>query len=209
MVVRRMAALFLTVFSCSAATAAEVGPLELRLTPPAVRLAETAQDRLPSLVLDEALPPGCLRGALAGESLRALQDEAWAFASSLDPAPGGGGGAGPVAALAFVLGVIPGFGIGHLVAGSIVGFVSWLAVDVVVGVLLFWVFPVLLFPTFGPLWIIDVIVQVVERLIEGYAAFRTAEYHGGVAWNEPLPPAEGAPATVPARVAPNLAFVRF
>jgi hypothetical protein len=74
-------------------------------------------------------------------------------------------------ALAFVLGVIPGFGLGHVVAGSH-DWPIWLVVDVVLFVVVgfgFW---------WGPWWhgaeAVGVLLFLVERGFEGYFAYRAA-----------------------------------
>ncbi len=168
-----------------------------------LRLPAPSWDAQPAPSLLDDAPPEP-EHLLAADLFEAAADNLHDFADSFAPAPGGGDGAGPIAALAFVLGVIPGFGIGHLVAGSIGGFIAWLIIDVVVGVLLFYVFPVLLFPAFAYIWTIDIVVLVIERLIEGYSAYRTAVATGGVAIECP-PAFDGAP-----RYAmPNLLSLRF
>jgi hypothetical protein len=88
-----------------------------------------------------------------------------------------GGGAGarghrvePV--LALVLGIIPGFGIGHLIANA-PSWVIWLVVDVVLAVVfwgpfIYWNGRPGYFPVFN-------LLILVERIIEGIDAFRWAE----------------------------------
>ncbi len=71
-------------------------------------------------------------------------------------------------ALAFVLGIIPGFGLGHVIAGS-PDWPIWLAVDVVLFVFVgfvFWWGP-------GPDGL-GVLLFLVERFFEGYFAYRAA-----------------------------------
>ncbi len=74
-------------------------------------------------------------------------------------------------ALAFVLGIIPGFGLGHVVAGSS-AWPIWLIVDLVLFVFVgfgFW---------FSPWWHgaegFGVLIFLVERICEGYFAYRAA-----------------------------------
>ncbi len=74
--------------------------------------------------------------------------------------------------LAFVLGVIPGFGLGHIIAGS-ADWPIWLIVDVVLFVFVgfgFW---------WGSPWWhgaegVGVLLFLVERFFEGYFAYRAA-----------------------------------
>ena len=110
--------------------------------------------RAPWASLFEAAPsvPAAMERAVGGEVAEALADGAASFSRELghggDPLAGGGVG-GPDAFLSAILGFIPGFGLGHLVAGSISGFLEWLIVDIVLGVVLFYILPVLLLPTFA------------------------------------------------------------
>ncbi len=83
----------------------------------------------------------------------------------------GGMTSGERQALAFVLGIIPGFGLGHVVAGS-PNWPIWLIVDVVLFVFVgfgFW---------WGPWWHgaegVGVLIFLVERIFEGYFAYRAA-----------------------------------
>ncbi len=179
----------------------------------APRLADAswfAQHAAPSVSLLDGAPlvPHSLDQSLTAELWQELRDEANGFAQAVLPDAGGGEEGpvpGPIAALAFVLGVIPGFGLGHLVSGAIYAFIGWLIIDVVIGVLLFWLLPVVIFPTVGYIWTIAIIVQVVERLIEGYAAFRVAEYRETFVLNDQSAP--GTPAALAA--VPNLFGLRF
>ncbi len=74
-------------------------------------------------------------------------------------------------ALAFVLGIIPGFGLGHVIAGSN-AWPVWLIIDLVLFVFVgfgFW---------FNPWWHgaegFGVLIFLVERFFEGYFAYRAA-----------------------------------
>ncbi len=145
-------------------------------------------DRPPSAsLLGEAAPApaGHLVGRLAldGEPGWAIDD---------------GGGAGRMTrgereVLAFILGVIPGFGIGHVVAGS-PAWILWLVVDVIIFVFVGWGF------WWGPYWWggglagLGAAIFIVERLLEGYFAYRAA---GGRPIAS-LPPEAPGLATVPA-----------
>jgi hypothetical protein len=73
--------------------------------------------------------------------------------------------------LALVLGIIPGFGIGHLVAGSS-RWVTWLVVDIVIAFVAwgpFWYWPAR--PGFFPF--LNLLV-LVERIFEGISAYEAA-----------------------------------
>ena len=106
-------------------------------------------------------------------------------------AAGEGSGAGMTRGerqvLALILGIIPGFGIGHAVAGS-PAWILWLVVDIILLVVLgfgFW---------WGPYWWggglggLGAAIFVVERVLEGYFAYRAA---GGRAIAALLPEAPG------------------
>lgn len=160
--------------------------------------------------------PRSMENALAGPIFESLAAEATLFSdqetSSLE---GGGDSAGGAAieVLAFILGVIPGFGIGHLVGGSIYGFVTWLCTDIVIGVLLFWVFPILIFPFFQYMYLISTIAVVIERVFEGYGAFRAAYWNFGDGRYRvaPMPPPSygDGRGTVPLDTPPNLLSLSF
>lgn len=72
--------------------------------------------------------------------------------------------------LSFILGIIPGFGIGHLLAGSHDGFVLFLIVDVVL------LTADILFCSLAPdpLCALGWVVTVVERVFEGYDAYTSS-----------------------------------
>lgn len=75
-------------------------------------------------------------------------------------------------ALSLVLGIIPGFGIGHLVAGS-PRWTTWLIVDVLL--LAIWVIGSEVEPlNEGPLDTLFFVAVVVERVFEGLDAFKAA-----------------------------------
>lgn len=188
-----------------------VSALQLATMPSAPRLADgswfAGRSPLPvSLLEDAPAVPHRLDRTLTAELWQEMEDEARSFSQAVLPDAGGGQGAGgAIAALAFVLGVIPGFGIGHLVSGAVGAFIGWLIIDLVVGAILFWLLPVVLFPNVGYMWTVSIIIQVVERLIEGYAAFRVAEYRESFVENA-VPPAGAAPALA---AVPNLLSLRF
>jgi hypothetical protein len=101
----------------------------------------------------------------------------------------GGAEAGTTRALALVLGIFPGFGLGHLVASS-PRWTFWLVVDVALlfASVLVWVYGP------DPLGILAWVATFVERVVEGVDAFHAA---GGRFAG--LPPGEGAPAWAFAR----------
>jgi hypothetical protein len=88
-----------------------------------------------------------------------------------------GGGAGMThgerQVLALILGIIPGFGLGHVVARS-PAWILWLLVDVILFVLVGWGF------WWGPYWWggglggLGAAIFIVERVLEGYFAYRAA-----------------------------------
>ncbi len=142
--------------------------LSLSLAAPAAARADLALS-LPSLGAERA-PAGLLS-----------EPTAWARLGSpeprlvpdlrLDPALDLGGGDGmrrsDRAVLALVLGIIPGFGVGHVVA-EVDSWVIWLVVDVVVFAIsgIFWFGP-------GPDWP-GALIWVLERVLEGVDAYHRA-----------------------------------
>jgi len=119
------------------------------------------------------LPSFSLGASSAGLELPELElGSLTASAFSLDRGSGAGAHRHRVEpALCLVLGIIPGFGIGHLLAGSD-RWVTWLLVDIVIA-LLFW----------GPYWYwpghpgyfpaLNLLV-LVERIFEGIFAYEAA-----------------------------------
>jgi hypothetical protein len=92
---------------------------------------------------------------------------------------GGGNSAGVPPVLALLLGIIPGFGVGHLAAGS-GAWVTWFVVDLVL-FLLYYGF----FWWFVPGWylgglfrLLVAIAIIVERVYEGFDAFHKAGGRG-------------------------------
>ncbi len=181
--------------------------------------AARALDLAPPLAPPPAVPT-YLRGLLAGEAEGACAENARSFARELTalgaPAPAwlDGGGAGdpsPNGPLAFLLGFIPGFGLGHfLFSDDQAGGTTWLVVDIIF--LAVWiVLDAALFYPVGPLWFLwwvgDILLPlgwVVEHVFQGLDAYRAATGRrllGGRAEGEP-----GAP---PRPVAPNLMSLSF
>ncbi len=91
---------------------------------------------------------------------------------ALDPEPAGSGsGSGrPEPVLALVLGIIPGFGLGHFYAGATGQATTWLIIDLALlgGSIVIWT--VAGAPLDALIWI----AWVVERAFEGYFAFQAA-----------------------------------
>jgi hypothetical protein len=164
---------------------------------------------------DDLAPPASMQSALDASILESLADSATSFskevgavAEGVGGGDDGGGGYVLLEVLAFILGVIPGFGIGHLVAGSIFGFVTWLCIDIVIGIVLFWILPIIIFPAFQYMYTISVIAVVIERIFEGYSAFRSAYWHyDGGRFNGGGPYRDNRSGMID--TSPNLATVHF
>lgn len=120
-----------------------------------------AEEGLPRLRLAVNGPGAGFDGAspLAADALRL--DPAWS---------GGGAGQRPEPALALVLGIIPGFGLGHFYAGARGQATTWLIIDLALlgGSILIWTL------AGDPLDTLVWIGWIVERGFEGYFAFRAA-----------------------------------
>jgi hypothetical protein len=97
---------------------------------------------------------------------------------------GSGGDRDAKAILALILGIIPGFGVGHIVADH-PGWTTWLIIDIVIVVV--WV---LAWQLGGPMGLLSFIVTVVERAFEGYFAYSAAmgRYGGPQLVTAPDPP---------------------
>jgi hypothetical protein len=133
----------------------------------------------------------------AARSVAELQLDAGQLTLDRDLAPetlsdraylsGGGSSGGANAILAFILGVFPGFGLGHVVADSS-RWVTWLVVDLIIA-LLFWVGFPFFFPRFlwGLPYLLLWILVIIERVFEGLSAARAA---GG---RYSMAPVEGSP----------------
>ncbi len=87
-------------------------------------------------------------------------------ALAVDTGSGAGGGNEPV--LALILGIFPGFGLGHYIAGA--AWQTWTVIDVLLLVGLIVVSAV----DSGPLYALAWIATVVERVIEGLDAYHKA-----------------------------------
>ena len=153
--------------------------LALGLTAPA-----SASTGIPELHLSRA-------GPLAGME---RSQPALAETLALDPELAGSGADGgrPEPVLALVLGVIPGFGLGHFYAGARGEATTWLIIDLVLlgGSIVIW--SVAGSPLDALIWI----AWVVERGFEGYFAFKAA---GGSARAEAPERAAGALASLDPR----------
>jgi hypothetical protein len=150
----------------------------------------------------EGLPD--LRLSLAGPSAAMERPPPGLVAGlALDPALAGSGSGGerPEPVLALVLGVIPGFGLGHFYAGAKGQATNWLIIDLALlaGSIVIWA--VADNPVDALVWV----AWIVERGFEGYFAFRAA---GGPAAASMAAPAAGALASLDPRsaLAPGLPF---
>ncbi len=118
---------------------------------------------------------------------------------ALDPDLGGSGSGGgrPEPVLALVLGIIPGFGLGHLYAGARGEATTWLIIDLALlgGSIVIWA--VAGYPLGALIWI----AWVVERGFEGYFAFQAA---GGSRRAAAAEPDAGALASLDPRSSPSL-----
>ncbi|MHB1844648.1 MAG: hypothetical protein ACYCWW_07425 [Deltaproteobacteria bacterium] len=205
--IRPLSFLLPVVLSLFALAPARTARADLRFTLPFFDAARTGVE----LLAPAPAVPASLETAVAGDIHQAMADEALAFTRSLetgDDALAGGGAPGPDAVLAAILGFIPGFGLGHLVAGSIGGFLEWLIVDIVLGVVLFWILPLVLFPAVAIIYPLSILILIVERIGEAFSAYHTAEAGGSVTL---LSPATSGPAYVSdaPRMAPNVLSLRF
>ena len=143
----------------------------------AAPLAARAGYQLSLPVFDGANAPsaglfGSMPSEPAGRLLPRLAldgEPAWGF----DDGGGAGMTHGEREVLALILGIIPGFGLGHVVARS-PAWILWLLVDVILFVVVgfgFW---------WGPYWWggglggLGAAIFVVERVLEGYFAYRAA-----------------------------------
>jgi hypothetical protein len=141
---------------------------------------------------------------MMGDIRLAMFDEMTRFANEILPEgqtfdyAGGGDDVGGLAFICGLLGFFPGFGIGHLVAGSISGFILFLIIDIVIAGVFFIVFPVVLFPFW---YLVSLIVIVVERVVEAFsaanAAYRYHGYHGAYYGESGDVPAGGAFGSLP------------
>lgn len=143
------------------------------------------------------------RLSLAGPSAGAPQPQGLVEPLTLDPslAGSGGGGQRPEPVLALVLGIIPGFGLGHLYAGARSQWTTWLIIDLVLlgGSIVLWTV------SNDPLNALIWIAWVVERGFEGYFAFKAAGGSTGSAAATPVP-AAGVLASLDPRGAPAVAL---
>ncbi len=187
-------------------------------------------------LLDEPDPiPLAMRSGLSGDVTIELRAAADLFATDvLAPREGGGtafaGGGGRAgnsenAWLAFILGLVPGFGLGHfLIAHDSPGGTRWLVVDIIF-VAIWLVLDVAVgaaYPTYGyyctrtgcyqdggwGLWwlLFDLLLPVgwiVEHVFQGLSAYRAATGRSLLGETEP-PPASPSFAAEPRHFAPNL-----
>ncbi|HEY6104609.1 MAG TPA: hypothetical protein VIV59_01410 [Anaeromyxobacteraceae bacterium] len=119
---------------------------------------------------------------------------------TLDPSlMGSGDGGRPEPVLALVLGIIPGFGLGHFYAGARSQATTWLIIDLALlgGSIVIWALAGS--PADALVWI----AWVVERGFEGYFAFKAA---GGSTHAAAPAPAAGVLASLDPRAAPAVAL---
>ncbi len=151
----------------------------LELQPAAVRTTSA------SLLEDNTRPlPQVVDAFLLDDIRLEMTSEMTRFANDMFPedrasdAAGSGYGddVGGLALLCGILGFFPGFGIGHLVAGNISGFVLFLVVDIVIAGVFFIVFPVFYFPFW---YVASLVAILVERVVEAFLAADSATRYRG------------------------------
>ena len=140
-----------------------------------------------SLLVDSAPEaPRIFDQVLMGDIRLAMTSEMARFANEMlpqrDSSEAAGSGDEEIGGFAFLcglLGFFPGFGIGHLIAGSFSGFVLFLVIDIVIAGVFFIVFP---FWGFAFWYLASLVVILVERVVEAFsaanAAYRYRGYHG-------------------------------
>ncbi len=164
----------------TSARAETAAPLRLQLT------LEEGRPQLPHLSLldpDDGIPR-TVHQTMLGEIASAMDAELESFRASLadgseEPTLEGGGDGGDalLVVLAAILGFFPGFGLGHLVAGHIGGFILFLVVDLLLSGVFFVVFPILGFSFW---YVPSAIVVFVERIVEAVLAGEAATRPGWV-----------------------------
>ncbi|MHB1844649.1 MAG: hypothetical protein ACYCWW_07430 [Deltaproteobacteria bacterium] len=198
------------------AAAAPAHAFELRLDD-GPKLPSAQLDIVPGAQSDGI--PNSMRLALASDVATALDLSAESFvrdvkadAAQATLAGGGAGDPDTNALLAFLLGLIPGFGLGHfLIAGDSAGGTQWLIIDIIFLVVLI-VLDSFIF--YGPLEIFGLLADLgwlIEHIFQGLSAYHAA---GGrkVVWRDGETPAPEAksPALAGARaVYPNLLDLHF
>jgi hypothetical protein len=120
--------------------------------------------------------------ALMGDIQLAMANEMTRFANEMLPEGRAGSGDGEdIGGFAFLcglLGFFPGFGIGHLVAGNLSGFILFLVIDIVIAGVFFIVFPVVFFPFWYVVSLIGILIErVVEAFMAANSAYRYRGYH--------------------------------
>ncbi|HUB09501.1 MAG TPA: hypothetical protein VMB50_21030 [Myxococcales bacterium] len=214
--------LSLLALACAVGSTRAASAFELRL--------DAFEPKTPSFSLLEAPDaiPASMRAAVAGDVADELSLNAGSFVADLeanaaareDLVAGGGQVVAPENAwLAFVLGLIPGFGLGHfLIAGrpaagtrwliiDIVFLVVWIVVDAVLGSIawgyggwgLWWLVADLLLP----------VGWIVEHIFQGLSAYRDATGRSMFGQREPSEHGSDDVADRGLRMFPNLATVRF
>ena len=144
----------------------------------------------------------CPRLALAGPSAGMERPQPGLVDRlTIDPSlmGSGDGGQRPEPVLALVLGIIPGFGLGHFYAGAKNQATTWLIIDLALlgGSIIIWVL------ADNPVDALVWIAWIVERGFEGYFAFKAA---GGSASAAAPAPQAGVLASLDPRAAPAFAL---
>ncbi len=178
-------------------------------TIPWIQLQPTAAKTISASLLVETAPatPAIFEEVLLGDLRIAMANEMTRFANEILPeegatdSAGSGDDVGGLALLCGILGFFPGFGIGHLVAGNINGFILFLIVDIVIAGVFFIVFPVFYFPFW---YVASLVAILVERVVEAFLAADSAVRYRGNHEYRSYGDASGAPAVGPLEHLPNI-----
>jgi hypothetical protein len=167
-------------------------------------------------LLSEAVPaaPQIFDVVLMGDIRIAMANEMTQFANAILPeegrpvdAAGSGDDVGGLALLCGILGFFPGFGIGHLVAGNISGFILFLVVDLIIAGVFFIVFPIVYFPFW---YVASLVATLIERVVEAFLAADSAtRYRGYHSYGASDPVPGGGPLQNLPPVKPAFTLLRF
>jgi hypothetical protein len=158
--------------------------------------------------------PAIMDVVLLGDIRLEMANEMMRFANDIlpegrkyDAAGSGDGDAGGLAVICGLLGFFPGFGLGHLVAGNISGFILFLIIDLVMAAVFFVLFPAAFW--FALWYLPGIIVFIVERVVEAFLAADSAtRYRGYRTYGDAEVPAGGAFEHLP-RAKPAFTIVNF